>query len=403
MADIGKPSLHGLRVLDLSQVMAGPYCSMILGDLGAEIIKVEPPQGDSSRKTPPYFHKGDSAYYLSLNKNKKSIVINLKDERGLTLFYDLVKKSDVVFSNFRPGVLEKLRINHDVLKQHNEKIISCSISGFGHDSPYRERPALDLVVQAMGGTMSFTGEPGRPPVRMGLPMGDLGAGLFAVIGILSALNARNEFGIGQNIDISMQDCQIAMMTYRTQYYFLAGDIPKPVGSGHVSSVPIRAFKTKDDYLVIDSAGDLFWNKLCKALDMENLVGDSRFNSRKQRLRNKDQVMAILEEKFLEKRRKEWLDILLKEGVPCGPVNNVEEAVMDESVRHRKMIVTVNRLGDDLQMIGTPIKMSETNLVENIAPPTLGQDSIEILRDIFNYSEEKIDSLIHEGIVKKDSQ
>lgn len=398
MAEQMKLPLEGLRVLDLTQVMAGPKCTMIMGDLGAEIIKIESPDGDYSRKMPPHFHHNDSAYYLALNRNKKSIVIDLKQKMGLNIFYDLVTRADIVVDNFRPGVTEKLKINYEVLKSYNKKIISCSITGFGLDSPYANRPALDLIVQAMGGAMSFTGEPDRPPVRMGIPMGDLAAGIFAVIGILSALQARNSVGVGRKIDISMLDCQLALMTYRAQYYFLAGEIPKPVGSGHVSSIPIRAFKAKDDYLVIDSGGDQFWVKLCKALEIEELADDPRFNSRQQRLKHKDEVMDILEKIFATKPRAEWLKILHDAGVPHGPVNNLAEALSDTAVIHRKMVVETDRLGDPFKMIGNPIKMSGMQ-DKYIAPPELGQNTIEILQNTLNYSKDQINELIKEEVVK----
>ena len=398
MTEQMKLPLEGLCVLDLTQVMAGPKCTMIMGDLGAEIIKIESPSGDYSRKMPPHFHQNDSAYYLALNRNKKSMVIDLKQKKGLIIFYDLVKKADIVVDNFRPGVTEKLKINYEVLKNYNEKIISCSITGFGLDSPHANRPALDLIVQAMGGAMSFTGEPDRPPVRMGIPMGDLAAGIFAVIGILSAIQARNSFGVGRKIDISMLDCQLALMTYRAQYYFLAGEIPKPVGSGHVSSIPIRAFKTKDDYLVIDSGGDQFWGKLCKALGIEELADDPKFNSRQQRLKHKDEVMDILEKIFATKPREEWLKILLEAGVPHGPVNNLAEALSDSVVSHRKMVVEADRLGDPFKMIGNPIKMSEMP-DKYIPPPVLGQNTTEILQETLNYSTDQINALVKENIVK----
>jgi len=394
-----KLPLNGIRVLDFTQVMAGPFCTMILGDLGAEIIKIEALEGDYSRKMPPHFHHDDSAYYLALNRSKKSITIDLKQKKGLKLVYELVKKADIVVDNFRPGVMEKLRINYETLKKYNKKIISCSITGFGLDSPYRARPALDLIIQAMGGAMSFTGEPDRPPVRMGIPMGDLAAGMFASTGILAALHARDKFEVGQKIDISMLDCQIALMTYRAQYYFLAGEIPRPVGSGHVSSVPIRAFKTKDDYLVIDSGGDQFWRNLCKALDIKEFGDDPRFHSRAQRFKNKDEIYGILEKIFLTKTRDEWLETLIKEGVPAGPVNNLEEALSDPSAIHRNMVVEVDRSGDKLRMVGSPIKMSEAKSDKYTAPPALGQNTVEVLSQILNYSNQQINELIDEKTIK----
>lgn len=396
-----KPPLDGIRVIDFSQVMAGPYCTMVLGDLGAEVIKIEPPIGDYSRRMPPHYHHDDSAYYLSFNRNKKSVVINLKDPSGLNIVYDMVKKGDVVVDNFRPGVMDKLKLNYERLREYNKKIISCSITGFGLDSPYSQRPALDLIVQGMGGAMSFTGEPGQPPVRMGIPMGDLGAGVFAIIAILAALNAREKIGVGQNIDMSMLDCQLALMTYRAQYYFLAGELPQPVGSGHVSSVPIRAFKTKDNYLVIDSGGEHFWRKLCDALSISDLKDDPKFETRPKRLENKEELMAILEERFATKPRAEWLKILIKAGVPAGPVNNLAEALSDPSVVHRQMIVKTDRLGEEFLMVANPIKMSETKCETYKAPPSLGQDTHKILHKILNYSDEKINELINGKIINQE--
>lgn len=391
--------LEDIRIIDLTQVMAGPYCTMILGDLGANVIKVEPPGGDYSRSTPPHFHQEDSAYYLSLNKNKKSIVINLKQPEGLNILYDLVKKSDVVVDNYRPGVMNKLKLDHETLKQYNDKIISCSITGFGSDSPYANRPAYDLLIQAMGGAMSFTGEPEGAPVRMGLPMGDLAAGMFAVMGILSALHARDRFGVGQRVDISMLDCQIALMTYRAQYYFLEGEVPKPVGSGHVSAVPIRAFKTKDDWLAIDSAGDQFWAPLCRALGLDQLIKNEKFTTRAKRLKHKDELMDLLEKTFATNTREAWLKRLLEEGVPCGPVNNLEEALSDPSILKRDMVVETERFGDELKVLGSPIKMSETRCEKHQAAPALGQNTEEILKGILNYSDDRVDELLREKAVK----
>jgi len=391
--------LEGIRIIDLTQVMAGPYCTMILGDLGADVIKVEPPGGDYSRSTPPHFHHEDSAYYLSLNKNKKSIVINLKQPDGLNILYDFVKKSDIVVDNYRPGVMDKLKLDHETLKQFNKKIISCSITGFGSDNPYANRPAYDLLIQAMGGAMSFTGEPDGAPARMGLPMGDLAAGMFAVMGILSALHARNTLGVGQKVDISMLDCQIALMTYRAQYYFLAGEIPKPVGSGHVSAVPIRAFKTKDEWLAIDSAGDQFWAPLCRALGLDEFIKDERFTTRAQRLKHKDELMAILEKTFATKTREQWLKRLFEEGVPCGPVNNLAEALFDPSILKRNMVVKTKRFGDEIKMLGSPIKMSVTKCEKYQAAPALGQNTEEILKKVLNYSDDKINELVKGKVVK----
>jgi CoA:oxalate CoA-transferase len=386
--------LNGVRVLDLSQIIAGPFGTMVLADLGAEVIKIENPQGgDLSRATVHYTHKGEGAYYLSFNRNKKSMTLNLRQEEAREIFYELVKISDVVYDNFRSGTLEKLKIDYESLKKVNPKIICCSVTGFGSDSPYKDRPALDLLIQAMGGVMSFTGEPGGPPVRLGYPMGDLGGGIFAALAVLGALYYRQVTGKGQRLDIAMLDVQIALLTYRAQYYFLEKVIPEPIGSGHVSAVPIRAFQAKDGkYLTIDAAQDKFFQGVCQVLGIEGAGQDPRFSSRNARLKNRDALMKILEDKFRERKRDEWLDLLIKADVPAGPVNNLAEALANPSVVARNMVVSVDHLGEKIQMVGNPVKMSEIKEESFTGAPTLGQHTEEILSGYLGYTPEQIDHL-----------
>jgi CoA:oxalate CoA-transferase len=386
--------LRGVRILDLSQIMAGPYGTLLLADLGAEVIKIENPEGgDLSRGTVHYTHKGESAYYLSFNRNKKSMTLNLRNEKAREIFYRLVKISDVVYENFRSGTAEKLKIDYETLKKVNPKIICCSVTGFGSNSPYKDRPALDLLIQAMGGVMSFTGEPGRPPVRLGYPMGDLGGGMFAAMAVLAALYDREKTGEGQRLDIAMLDAQISLMTYRAQYYFLEKVIPEPIGSGHVSSVPIRAFRTKDGkYLTIDAAQEKFFQGVCQALGIAEVGKDPRFSTRNARLKNREALMPILERKFLEKDREEWLDLLIKADVPAGPVNNLAEALSDPSVLARNMVVPVNHLGEEIKMVGNPIKMSKVKEEVFEGAPTLGQHTGEILSGLLGYSREQLEEL-----------
>jgi CoA:oxalate CoA-transferase len=261
--------LSGIRILDLSLIMAGPYCTLILGDLGAEVIKVEKPgEGEGARGVPPHFFEGESAYFIAMNRNKKSMILDLKNEKGREVFYELAKKSDIVIDNFRPGVVKKLGVDFDTLKEMNPRIICCSISGYGETGPFNDRPAFDLIIQARGGIMSYTGEPGRMPVRMGAPMGDLAGGLFAANGLLAALYQRERTGRGQKIDISLLDCQISLLTYRAQYYFVGNEIAQPLGSGHASIHPIRAFKTKSFDIVMDCNTQNIFTELCEA------IGDS---------------------------------------------------------------------------------------------------------------------------------
>ncbi len=386
--------LKSIRILDLSQYMSGPYGTLLLADLGAEVIKFENPEGgELSRAVRQYNHKGESAYYLSFNRNKKSVTMNFKKEQAREIFYKLVSISDVVWDNFRPGILEKFKIDYESLKKINPKIISCSVTGFGLNSPYKDRPALDLLVQGMGGVMSFTGEPGRPPARLGYPMGDLGGGIFAVLALLAALYYREMTGKGQKIDISMLDAQISLMTYRAQYYFLEKVIPEPIGSGHVSAIPIRGFVARDGkYLTIEASHEKFFQNLCKVLEMESLGQDLRFCSLDMRLINRDALFEILEKKFLERNRDEWVDLLIRGDVPAGPVNNLEEALSDPCIRARNMVVSINHLGEEIQMVGNPIKMSEMGEEIFEFPPTLGQHTDEILTEYLGYSKEQISRL-----------
>lgn len=392
MADI----LKGVRILDLSQVMAGPFGTLILGDLGADIIKIENPEGgDLCRNNRQYLHKDESAYFLSLNRNKKSLTLNLRHEKAREAFYDLVKTSDVVYDNFRPGTLEKLGIDYETLQKLNPRIISCSVTGFGSDSPYKDRPALDLLIQAMGGVMSFTGEEvGRPPVRMGYPMGDLGAAMYATMAVLGALYHRGVTGKGQRCDIAMLDAQLSFMTYRAQYFFLAGVVPEPIGSAHSTSIPIRAFRTGDGkYVTVEASHEKFFRNLCTVIEQPELARDERFSTLAARAKNRDALIPILEKKFLERTRDEWMERLVAGDVPAGPVNQLDEALANPSILARNMVVDVDHLGESIKMIGNPIKMSGLGEQTFSAAPTLGEHNDEILGGYLNYSPEKIRDIL----------
>jgi len=387
--------LRGVRVLDLSIVLAGPYGSQVLGDLGADVIKIEAPgRGDNSRNMPPYFVKGFSAYFLGFNRNKRSITLNLKSAEGKQIFFELVKKADVVFDNLRHGVRERLGIDYEKCREVNPRISSCSISGFGQSGPYRDRPALDLIIQAMGGAMSYTGEEGGEPVRMGVPMGDLGGGLFAVHGVLAALYQREKTGVGQNIDISLLDAQVALHTYRAQYYFIGGEVPVPIGSGHTSGVPIRAFKAKDGkYIVVDAVIDRLWLTLCDAIGYPELKEDPRYTTMAGRFEHRKVLYPFLENVFLTKTRDEWIDIFSEKGVAGGPIQTLDEVVVDPQVLHRRMIVEMDHpVCGKLKVTGNPIKLSESKEEAFEPHPALGQHTDEILRDMLEYSSEKIETL-----------
>lgn len=391
--------LSNIRILDLTLIMAGPYCTLILGDLGAEVIKIEKPGiGESSREMPPYFFEEQSAYFIAMNRNKKSMTLDLKSEEGKKIFYALVKTSDVVIDNFRPGVVKKLGFGYDTLKELNPRIICCSISGYGQTGPFKDRPAFDLVIQARGGIMSYTGEPGEMPVRMGAPMGDLTGGLFASQGILAALYQREQTGRGQQIDISLVDAQTSLLTYRAQFYLVGKEIAQPVGSGHVSAHPIRAFQTKTFSIVIDANTESIFAELCAAIGKPEMSSDPKFHSRESRLKNKVELYAILEKAFLEKTGEEWLEALEKR-IPIAPINTIDKALTDPQTLSRNMVVEVEYEGDKkLKILGNPIKMSEIEQERFKRPPYLGEHNEEILTTLLHYTPEQVAALRNQKVL-----
>ena len=376
------PLLSGVRILDLTRMLTGDYAAMLLGDLGAEVIKVETPgTGDPLRQMPPHFLEGESAYFLSINRNKKSIVLDLKVPGDKETFYELVKKSDVVFDNFRPGILEKLGADYETLKRHNPKIICCSISSYGKTGPYKEQPGFDLVLQALSGSMSITGDPGRAPVRLGIPMGDLAGSMFAVFSITSALYNREQTGEGANIDISLLDSLVSMLTYVAEYYFIGNQISEPIGSGHMSVVPYRAYETKNGYIVIAVFVEKFWQILCNVIGEPQLGADERYNSTAKRLENREQVDKLLEEKFITKTKEEWVKLLHEAGVPAAPVNRIDEVFSDPQVLARDMLVELeHKKCGKFKMIGNPVKVEGVK-DEFKPPPLLGEHTEDILNEV----------------------
>ena len=386
--------LYNVRIIDLTRMIAGPYATMLLGDLGAEIIKVEEPgRGDLSRTSPPHIIKGESAYYISLNRNKKGITLDIKDPEQLEIFYSLVEKSDVVIDNFRPGVLDKLKINYESLKQINRKIISCSITGFGSTGPYKDRPALDLIIQARGGIMSFTGERDRMPVRIGVPIGDLTGSLFANQAVLAALYQREMTGKGQKIDISLLDCQISLLTYRAQYYFLAGEIPIPVGTEHVSLVPIKAFSTQTIPIVIDAHQNNFFFLLCSIIGREDLIKDPRSFSQEARFNNREYVHNEIQNELLKQPGEKWLE-LFEGKIPASPINTVDKTFSDPQVIYRNMIVeTDHPLLGKIKLVGNPMKLSSIGKEDFKPPPLLGEHTMEVLTGLLGLSTEKVEKIL----------
>jgi crotonobetainyl-CoA:carnitine CoA-transferase CaiB-like acyl-CoA transferase len=394
------PPLKDIRVLDLSRVLAGPFCSMNLSDLGAEVIKVEiPERGDDTRAYPPFIN-GVSSYYLSLNRGKKSITIDLKTKEGVRIVHELASKSDVVLENFRPGVTERLNVDYDTLKQINPELIYCSISSFGQTGPYAQWPGYDLIIQGMSGLMGITGEKDGGPMRIGVAVEDINAGLHAVICILAALRVRDMLGIGQYIDLSMLDAGVSWMTYVAGNYFATGNVSERIGTAHPSIVPYQAFTTGDDkYILIAGGNDRLFSILCKILGLEHLIGDTDFNSNEARVEHKDNLIPIIQEALMKKTRDDWLNSLRESGFPCAPVYTIDEVFADPQVYHRNMLVEMEHPSvGTIKQIGTPFKFSESKSELKLPPPELSEHTDEILRELLGYSESEIDALREKGII-----
>ena len=398
--DSNRPALAGLRVLDLTQVISGPYATQILGDLGAEVIKVEPPQGDLARHMPPHFVGEDSVYYVSLNRNKRSLAVDLKRPEGLDVVRRLALASDVVIENFRPGVLERLGLSMDALRAERPDLVWCSISGFGQDGPYRDKPAYDMIVQALSGGMSLTGEPGRTAVRAGIPIGDLAAGLYAVIAILAALRRRDATGRGDVIDISMLDCQAAMLTYQGAYYLHSGQVPGRQGSGHDSIPTYRTFQAGDGREVVVSAiSERMWQGLCRALGREDLADDPRFRTNRERHANRHALWPELEAAFRTRAADEWVPRLEREEVPVAVVNSLDRVMQDPQIRHRGMIAELDAAdGRRARVMADPLAFREAGHGPDRFPPRLGEDSASVLRDALGLSDAEIRELVASGAV-----
>lgn len=395
-------ALQGIRVLDLTHMLSGPYAGMMLADLGAETIKVEPPgKGEGTRrileKDPSNSLNGFGAYFIALNRNKKSVTLDLKSEKGLEIFYKLVKTADVVLSNFSVGVTERLKIDHLHVSQVNPRIITCNITGFGENGPGRDRTSLDLVAQAMGGLMSLTGQLDGPPTRAGIPIGDIGGGLMGVIGVLSALLVREQTGRGQHVDISMLDTQISLLNYMVTMHALSGSVPKRMGNGHIVHVPYDVFQCADGYIVIAIIMDEFWGRLMQAIPAGDLdTEENQFQPG--RLKNKTLINRRLNEILSTNTQKHWLDILQSARIPCAPVNDLRQSLTDEQVIFRNMVVDVEHpLGGSTKIPGNPIKLSDTCDETFSPPPLLGQHNEEIFSTL-GLTREDLETLQREGVI-----
>ena len=395
--------LDGVRVLDLTHMLSGPYGAMLLADMGCDIIKVEPPlKGEGTRRLlendPNYSHNGVGAYFYTLNRNKKSVAIDLKSEDGLKVFYDLVKVSDVVISNFSAGVTAKLKIDYSALSEINPKIITCCVSGFGEDGPNFKRPAFDQIAQALGGGMSITGKNSSEHVRAGIPIGDLGGGMFAVMGIQAALIARGQSGVGQHVDISMLDCQISLLNYMATMYTMSGIIPEPIGNSHFVHVPYNTFATKDYPIVIAAVGDQFWPRMLKIFTHPDLQ-EEKYAKAFERQKDKEKIEALLQDQLNKFNSDHWLKLLEAEQIPCARVNNFEQALADEQIKFRNMVVDIpHPHGGSVKVPGNPIKLSRNNEESFTHPPLLGEHTAEILSTLLGYDEKHIQKLRENGII-----
>ena len=393
--------LEGITILDLTWVLAGPYASMVLCDLGADVIKVErPPWGDIARTTGPY-QNGWSGYFFSINRGKRSVSIDLRKDEGRELFLRLVEKADVVMENFTPGTMERLGIGFESVSARNPRIIFASTSGFGQTGPYRERPALDIVVQGMGGIMSITGEPGGGPVRPGVSQGDMTAGLFTAIGILAALHDREKTGKGQAVDISMLDCQVSILENPIMRYYVTGKAPERLGTRHPSATPFQAFPTADGHLVValGFGEENQWQLLCGILGLPELIDDGRFDTSPRRTSRHAELEPILSAAFTARTTRDWLIDLEAAGIPCGAVNSIPQMLADPQVKAREMVreVTHPTVGT-IPIANTPFRMSRSESGIKGPPPDFGQHTGDVFAQLLGLSDGDVQQLVERGVV-----
>ena len=385
-----KGPLEGLLVLDLTRVLAGPYATMMLADYGANIYKIEPPEvGDDSRAFGPFVGK-ESAYFMSLNRNKRSIVLDFKKPSNVEIFKEMVKKADIVVENYKPGTMEKFGLGYDVLEKINPKIIYAACSGFGHSGPYMLKPAYDIIVQAMGGIMSITGPEGGEPTRVGASVGDVIAGIFTSNAIMIALYHLTQTGQGQKIDVSMLDCQVAVLENAIARFVTSGSVPEPIGNRHPSITPFASFTAKDGYLIIGAGNERLWEKFCKVMGKPEWMQDPRYATNALRTTNFKEMHQDINDVVKHKTIAEWMDILEAASVPCAPINTVDRIVNDPQIQAREMILEVEHpVAGNLKMPGVPVKMSKTPGSVRTPAPMLGQHTNELLQEMFGWDESTI--------------
>ncbi len=397
-----KGALEDITVIDFGWVLSGPYCSMILRDMGANVIKIEKPgRGDLVRGTPPLWNKTDSGYFMSINRGKKSMTLDVSKEKGRQILLNLAKKSDVMLENFIPGNMKRLKLDYDEVKKVNPRIVYASISGFGQTGPYADLPALDVIIQGVGGIMSVTGEPNSGPVRVGASIGDIMAGVFTALAILAALHEREKSGEGQYIDISMMDVQAAILENPITRYLVTGQVPERYGSRHPSFTPFQAFQTKDGYLVVACISTIPdpWPLLCNVLDVPEMITDPKFSTPYSRSDNYKEMEPILSARFRTKTTDEWVTALRAVGVPCGPVNTIDRVVKDPQIKARDMLIEYPhpRVGI-WKGVNSPLRMSRTPGRARGVAPDLGQHTEEVLTGMLGMSKKEVEALKKEGII-----
>ncbi len=391
--------LNGIRVLDLSRVLAGPYCTMVLGDLGADVIKVESSEGDETRGWGPPFAEGESAYYLCVNRNKRSIVVDFKTAEGRVIIHELIKQSDILVENFRPDTFVRFSLDFEAASVINPSLIYCSITGFGQTGPLRDKPGYDFMIQAMSGLMSVTGEPDGEPMKVGVAVADLFAGQNAAIAILAALQARTQTRKGQHLDISLFDSQVGLLANVASNYLISTNLPKRYGNAHANIVPYQSFQASDTWFVVAVGNDKQFEKLCEVIGNRELVDDTRFGLNSERVKNRDELIAILKPIFLTRTASEWLSALESAGIPCGPINTLDKVFAMPQVEAREMSIEMDHptIGK-LPLVGSPLKFSDTPVDYKLPPPKLGEHTEDVLRELLGYSDDRIQELFKKQVV-----
>ena len=391
--------LSGIRVLDLSRVLAGPYCTMVLGDLGAEVIKVEPPEGDETRSWGPPFAGGESAYYLCVNRNKRGMTINLKTENGQAILRELARTSDILVENFRPGTLARFGLDFEAVSAFNPRLIYCSITGFGQTGPLHDRPGYDFMIQAMGGVMSITGEADGEPMKVGVAVADLFAGQNAVIAILAALQARERSGQGQHLDIALFDSQLGWLANVASNYLISGNLPRRYGNAHANIVPYQSFQSSDGWFVIAVGNDRQFARLCEIIGKPEYSSDPKFAANSARVEHREELIALLKPLFLTRRLDEWLSALEQAEIPCGPIQNLEQVFSMPQVEARHMLVQMEHpSAGTVPLVGSPLKLSGTPVSYRLPPPRFGEHTEEILTAVLGYSKEQVRGLFRQHAV-----